>query len=80
MRAPATVLMEHGMETRQVTVPAIHCGHCTMTIRNELGELDGVKSVAADTATKQVTVTFAPPASWEAIVALLREIGFAPEG
>ena len=68
------------METRKVTVPAIHCGHCTMTIKDELGELDGVAAVEADPTTKEVTVSFGPPASWASIDALLRELGFPPAG
>ena len=40
------------------TVPAIHCGHCTHTIETEVGELQGVRSVKADEASKKVTITF----------------------
>ncbi len=66
------------METRKVSVPDMHCGHCVQTIRSELGDLEGVKQVEADLATKQVTVSFGPPASWPAIASLLTEIGFPP--
>ncbi len=64
--------------TRTVVCPAISCGHCTRTIENELAELAGVTRVAADVASRRVTVTWGPPADWEAIAALLREIGFPP--
>ena len=30
------------METQTFTIPNITCGHCVMTIKNELLELDGV--------------------------------------
>jgi copper chaperone CopZ len=43
------------METKTFQAPAIHCGHCTMTIQREVGELAGVTSVKADQNTKMVT-------------------------
>jgi len=66
------------MTTKTFTVPNISCGHCTHTIQMELSDLAGVKSVAADEATKQVTVAWEEPANWEAIQAVLKEIDYAP--
>ena len=66
------------MESRTVHVPNINCGHCTHTIRNEVGELEGVASVEANAETKQVTIRFGPPASWDRIRDLMAEIGFPP--
>ncbi len=66
------------METRTVVVPNISCGHCTHTIEMELSELAGVRSVKADVATKQVTVSWEAPATWEQIEALLKEINYPP--
>lgn len=37
-------------------VPAIHCAHCAMSIREEVSEVDGVDDVAVDLGTKLVTV------------------------
>ena len=68
------------MSTVTYTVPAIHCGHCTHTIEMEVGELQGVKSVKADQATKQVVITFEPPADEAKIKALLAEIDYPVEG
>ena len=67
------------MTTKTFTVPNISCGHCTHTIETELGELAGVQSVKAEEATKQVTVSFDAPASWDAIKALLVEIEYPAE-
>lgn len=64
------------MTTKTFTVPNISCGHCTHTIESEVGELAGVKQVNADVATKQVTVAWEDPASWEEIKSLLKEINF----
>lgn len=68
------------METKTFTVPAIHCGHCTHTIEMELSELEGVTAVHADEASKQVTVSWQEPATWEKIRALLAEINYPAEG
>ena len=66
------------MTAKTFEVPNISCGHCTHTIETEVGELAGVKSVHADEATKQVTVEWDAPASWEKIESLLEEIDYPP--
>jgi copper ion binding protein len=66
------------MTTKTFTVPGISCGHCVHTIKTEVSELDGVKSVTADADTKQVTVEWDTPQTWEGIEALLTEINFPP--
>ncbi len=67
------------MTTKTFTVPAISCGHCTHTIESELSELAGVTSVQAVKDTKQVTVTWNDPASWDKIKSLLHEINYPPQ-
>lgn len=42
----------------------------------ELGELEGVQSVQADLSSKQVIVSFQPPANPEKIENLLAEINY----
>ena len=66
------------MTTKTFTVPNISCSHCTHTIESELGELAGVQSVKAEEATKQVTVSYEDPASWDSIKELLAEIEYPP--
>jgi len=44
-------------ETVTYSVPAIHCAHCEMSIREEVSEVDGVEDVAVDLETKVVTVS-----------------------
>lgn len=67
------------METKTVQVPAISCGHCVHTIQNEIGEVVGVTSVKADEKTKQVTITWQQPATWDKIKATLAEIDYPPQ-
>jgi copper chaperone CopZ len=64
--------------TKTFTVPNISCGHCVHTIEMEVGDMAGVTRVEADEATKQVTVEWGEPASWENIEALLEEINYPP--
>ncbi len=64
------------MTTVTYSVPAIMCMHCTHTIEMEVGELQGVQNVKADLDTKNVTITFAPPADETKIKALLAEIEY----
>ena len=66
------------MTTKTFAVPNISCNHCVHTVKTELGDLTGVQSVAADAQTKQVTVAWSEPATWEKIETLLKEINYAP--
>lgn len=67
------------MTTKTFVVPNISCGHCTSTIELELGDLEGVTSVQAEQDTKQVTVTWGEPATWDSINTLLVEINYPPQ-
>lgn len=67
------------MEEKTVYIPNISCEHCIMTIKNELGEIDGVKSVKGDISKKKVTVHWHSPVNWETITLALDEIGYTPE-
>ena len=64
------------MTSLTLNVPNISCGHCVHTIQSELSELEGVGKVLASSETKQVTVSFDPPADEEKIKALLAEINY----
>ena len=44
-------------ETVTYSVPAIHCDHCAMSIREEVSEVEGVDEVAVDLDSKLVIVT-----------------------
>lgn len=66
------------MATKTFVVPNISCGHCVHTVESELAEVAGVQSVKADQTTKQVTVAFDAPATWDKIVETLQEINYPP--
>ncbi|MFC1868483.1 heavy-metal-associated domain-containing protein [Thermodesulfobacteriota bacterium] len=64
------------METKSFSIPNISCGHCVMTIKNELGELDGVSKVEGDPEKKEITVEWDAPATLEKIVSTLKDINY----
>ena len=64
------------MTSLTLNVPNISCGHCVHTIQSELSELEGVGKVLASSETKQVTISFDPPADEEKIKAILAEINY----
>ena len=67
------------MEKQTFLVPNISCGHCVMSIKGELNEIDGVKSVAGDSDTKSITVEWESPTSLDAIKKKLQEINYPAE-
>ena len=67
------------MEEKCVYIPNISCGHCVSTIKQELGEIEGVKAVDGDPAAKNVTIKWNAPATWESIRKTLEEIGYPPD-
>ena len=67
------------MQKKTFKVPNIGCDGCVNAIKGELSEVDGVKRVDGVVDTKQVTVEYDAPATWEQITAALTEIDYAPE-
>lgn len=66
------------MEKKVVIVPDIGCDGCVRTVESELSALDGVSVVKAELDTKQVTVEWGTPASWDSIKSKLVEIEYPP--
>ena len=64
------------MEKRTFSVPNISCGHCVMTIQNELRELVGIKQVDGDTQNKAITVEWESPTTLQEIQDTLIEINY----
>ena len=64
------------MEKKTFTVPNISCGHCVMAIKNELSELDGVKSVAGNPDAKSIDVEWDAPITEDKIIETLKEINY----
>lgn len=64
------------MSTNQMTIPAISCGHCKLTVEREVSELAGISKATVDVDLKQLTVEFETPATLLKIHGLLQEIGY----
>ncbi len=64
------------MNTNQMSIPAISCGHCKMTVEREVSELTGITKATVDVELKQLTVEFETPATLVQIQGLLQEIGY----
>jgi len=67
------------MEKQTFVVPNISCGHCVMSIKNELNEIDGVKNVEGDPDKKSITVEWESPTSLDTIKEKLQEINYPAE-
>ncbi|MDY6903664.1 MAG: heavy-metal-associated domain-containing protein [Thermodesulfobacteriota bacterium] len=67
------------MEKQTFKIPNISCGHCTMTIKNELTELEGVGRVEGDADAKTVTVSWDSPATLNQIKETLKDINYPAE-
>ena len=57
------------------SVPAIDCAHCAMSIREEVGEVEGVEDVDVDLDTKVVTIR-GPALDDSALRAAIIEAGY----
>ena len=67
------------MEQKTVSIPDISCGHCLAAVKREAGEVNGVLSVEGDVQTKNVTIQWNEPATWEAIEDQLKDAGYPPK-
>lgn len=48
------------METTNLIVDGMSCGHCVNRIKNSVGELNGVDSIDVDLKSKNATVQYDP--------------------
>ena len=64
------------MESKIFSIPNISCGHCVMSIKNELNEIQGVSNVEGNPEEKKITVEWDTPATLEKIKSTLKEINY----
>jgi copper ion binding protein len=64
------------MEKKTFSIPNISCGHCVMAIKNELGELEGVRSVEGNPEAKSIDVEWDAPITEDKIIDTLKEINY----
>ena len=63
--------------TTTYDVTGMTCGHCELSVQEEVGEIESVLEVRADHATGQVTVTSAAPLDRSALSAAVEEAGYS---
>ncbi|MCR6483560.1 heavy-metal-associated domain-containing protein [Amycolatopsis sp. OK19-0408] len=64
------------MTEANYTVEGMTCGHCATSVREEVSELDGVRSVDVDVESGRVTVTSDTPLAADAVAAAVTEAGY----
>ena len=68
------------MQTTTFVAPDIECDGCANSIKNALGKIPGVESVAVDVPTKAIYVTHAQEVSEATLVQKLDRAGFPVTG
>ena len=64
------------MEKKTFSIPNISCGHCVMAIKNELSELEGIRSVEGNPEAKSIDVEWDAPITEDKIITTLKEINY----
>jgi copper chaperone CopZ len=64
------------MKTSEFQVTGMTCGHCELSVREEVQEIPGVESVEVSHLTGRLTVTSNRPLEQAAIVAAVEEAGY----
>ncbi|MCL6424033.1 heavy-metal-associated domain-containing protein [Brachybacterium sp. JHP9] len=64
------------MATSEYTVTGMTCGHCEMSVREEVGEVAGVSDVQVSHETGRLTVTSDAPVDGAAVIAAVEEAGY----
>ena len=57
-------------------VTGMTCGHCEMSVREEVSEIDGVEGVEVSAADGRLIITASVPVSDEAVIAAVDEAGY----
>ena len=63
-------------QTMTYTVSDMTCGHCVSSVREEVGELDGVTSVQVDLASGRLDVTAEELLDTASVRAAVQEAGY----
>ncbi|PKI91191.1 heavy metal transporter [Actinomycetales bacterium SN12] len=64
------------MSTTEFQVTGMTCGHCEMSVREEVEKIAGVESVDVSAQTGLLVVTSAAPVDADAVLAAVDEAGY----
>lgn len=65
------------MATAQYTVTGMTCGHCEMSVREEVGQIDGVENVQVSAQTGDLVVTSSRELDDAEVLAAVDEAGYS---
>lgn len=68
------------MNTTTVTVTGMTCGHCATSVREEISDIAGVRTVDVDVASGAVTIDSDVPVDTAAIKTAVEEAGYKLAG
>jgi len=64
------------MSTSEYQVTGMTCGHCELSIREEVGTVAGVQDIDVSAKTGRLAVTSAEPIDDAAVIAAVEEAGY----
>lgn len=64
------------MTTTEFQVTGMTCGHCEMSVREEVSKVAGVDSLDVSAQTGRLTVTSDSPIDSDAVIAAIDEAGY----
>ena len=64
------------MSTSEYQVTGMTCGHCEMSVREEVGAVPGVTGIEVSAQTGKLVVTSADPVDEAAVLAAVDEAGY----
>lgn len=73
---PQRARKEYIMTTSEYQVTGMTCGHCEISVREEVGGIDGVEQVDVSAATGKLVVTSTEPIDDATVLAAVDEAGY----
>ena len=64
------------MSTNEYQVTGMTCGHCELSVREEVQSIPGVQSIEVSAATGKLVVTSSEPIDDAAVIAAVDEAGY----
>ena len=65
------------MATSEYQVTGMTCGHCEMSVREEVGQIGGVADIQVSASTGKLLVTASEPIDDAAVLAAVDEAGYS---
>ena len=64
------------MASNDYQVTGMTCGHCEMSVREEVGEIPGVQDIQVSAQTGKLSITSAGPVDDDAVLSAVDEAGY----